>query len=121
MPHARQQLGGVGEDLAAQYLESKGYSIITRNWHAGRYGEIDIVAEEGGMVVVVEVKTRHGVGFGNPEDAVNAAKQAKLRGAAQAYVTSHPQLPQAVRIEVVAVVLSPDGQLLDLKHYRDIS
>ena len=121
MPHLRQKLGNEGEQLAEQYLESKGYTIITRNWHAGRYGEIDIVAEEGGMLVMVEVKTRHGVGFGNPEDAVNKTKQAKLRGAAQAYLTAHPQLPQAARIEVVAVVITPEGTLLDLKHYRDVN
>ncbi len=121
MAHARQQLGGAGEELAAQYLVSKGYQIITRNWHAGRYGEIDIVAEDQGTLVVVEVKTRHGIGFGNPEDAVNKVKQEKLRGATQAYLTAHPQLPQQARIEVVAVVMTPNGELIDLKHYRDIS
>jgi putative endonuclease len=120
MPHQRQQLGLEGENFAAQYLEGKGYTILTRNWHAGRYGEIDIVAEDAGTLVVVEVKTRHGVGFGNPEDAVNKTKQEKLRAAAQAYLTAHPQLPQQARIEVVAVVLSHEGGVLDLKHYQDI-
>lgn len=120
MPHARQTLGATGEDAAAQFLEQRGYVILDRNWHAGRYGEIDIVAQEGGALVVVEVKTRQGTGFGNPEDAVNKAKQAKLRGAAAAYVAAHPHLPQQVRIEVVALVMSDAGEVLDLKHYRDI-
>lgn len=120
MPHTRQVLGAAGERAAEEYLVNLGYVILDRNWHAGRYGEIDIVAEEAGMLVVVEVKTRHGTGFGNPEDAVNKAKQEKLRGAAQAYLTSHPHLPQAVRLEVVAVVLSTEEEVLDLKHYRDI-
>lgn len=121
MPHARQTLGAAGEDVAAQFLEQRGYVILERNWHAGRYGEIDIVAQDGASLVVVEVKTRHGTGFGNPEEAVNKAKQAKLAGAASAYVAAHPHLPQQVRIEVVALVLSPTGEVLDLKHYHDIN
>lgn len=120
MPHDRQRLGAAGEELAARFLEQRGYVVLDKNWHAGRYGEIDIVAQDGDSLVIVEVKTRHGAGFGNPEDAVNAAKQEKLRGAAAAYLLAHPQLPQSVRIEVVAVVLSPRGEALDLKHYRDI-
>ena len=120
MPHARQRLGNEGEELVAQYLVGQGYTIITRNWHAGRYGEIDIVAEQGGMLVMVEVKTRHSAQFGNPEEAVNRTKLEKLRAATQAYVTAHPQLPQAARIEVVAVIMSPDSKLVDLEHYRDI-
>lgn len=119
MPHTRQVLGAAGERAAERYLVDLGYVVLERNWHAGRYGEIDIVAQEGDTLVVVEVKTRHGTGFGNPEDAVNGVKQAKLQGAAQAYLLAHPHLPQAVRIDVVAVIMAPDGELLELKHYRD--
>ncbi len=120
MPHTRQVLGAAGERAAEEYLENLGYVILDRNWHAGRYGELDIVAQEGDNLVVVEVKTRHGVGFGNPEDAVTKLKRSKLAGATQAYLVAHPHLPQAVRIEVVAVVISSNGEELDLKHYRDI-
>lgn len=119
MPHVRQELGAAGEELAVRFLQQQGYEIIDRNWHAGRYGEIDIVAQHNSELVMVEVKTRHGTGFGNPEEAVNKAKQEKLRAATQAYILAHPQLPQQARIEVVAVLMSVEGKLIDLKHYRD--
>ena len=112
MPHQRQKTGTVGEAVARAYLESCGYLILTQNWHAGRWGEIDIVA--------VEVKTRRGIGFGNPEEAVNKTKQAKLQGAGQAYLTAHPQLSQKARFDVVAILLSPTDDVIDLKHYQAI-
>ncbi|MDP3986196.1 MAG: YraN family protein [Candidatus Veblenbacteria bacterium] len=118
MPHARQKTGGLGEAAARSYLEERGYVVLAQNWHAGRWGEIDIVAQEGNELIFVEVKTRRGAGFGYPEEAVNRAKQAKLRGAAQAYLTAHPHLPQQPRFDVVAIVLSERGEVEDIKHFR---
>jgi len=118
MPHARQQLGQAGEAAAVSYLEGLGYEILAQNWHAGRYGEIDIVAQDGVALVVIEVKARQSIGFGYPEEAVNKTKQDKLRSAAQAYVLAHPQLPAELRFDVVAVVLTPGGEVMELKHYR---
>jgi len=120
MPHQRQKTGTVGEAVARAYLESCGYLILTQNWHAGRWGEIDIVASKGDELVFVEVKTRRGIGFGNPEEAVNKTKQAKLQGAGQAYLTAHPQLSQKARFDVVAILLSPTDEVIDLKHYQAI-
>ena len=118
MPHLRQRTGAVGEAAARAFLEKQGYTILAQNWHAGRWGEIDIIAQQGDELVFVEVKARRGAGFGYPEEAVNRAKQAKLRGAGQAYLTSHPQLPQKARFDVIALVLTKPGQVFDLKHYR---
>ena len=121
MPHQRQVIGKSGETDAADYLSRAGYKIIARNWHAGRYGEIDIVACEGDQLVLVEVKTRSSIGFGYPEEAVNKHKQFKLQGAAQSFILSHPHLPQNVRFDVIAIVLSPDGQMSDFKHFKGIN
>lgn len=118
MPHLRQQVGNRGEVVAAKFFETRGGQLVARNWHAGRYGELDLVFEEQGELVVVEVKTRVGSGFGRPEEAVNQAKQAKLKLAAQAFLLAHPHLPQRVRFDVVAVVLSPAGDLVDFKHFE---
>lgn len=120
MPHARRLAGNAGEDLVSDYLEQAGYTVVTRQWHAGRYAEIDIVAVKAEQVVFVEVKSRHGLGFGWPEEAVTRDKQAKLRAAGEAFLLAHPQLPQATRFDVVAVLLSPDEKLLELKHYENV-
>jgi len=60
----------------------------------------------------VEVRTRRGTGFGSPEESVTAAKQARLIALAEAYRQEHPEAPEAWRIDVVAVALTPQGQLV---------
>ncbi len=72
------RLGRWGEDLAAEFLEGKGYRIVDRNWKC-RFGELDLVAEGGGFLCFVEVKLRrleplrHGGGAGGPAQAGEAA------------------------------------------------
>lgn len=71
-------LGRYGEEVAAAHLIAAGLSIVARNWRC-REGEVDIVAVDGDVLVMCEVKTRRGVGFGTPLDAVTPAKAARLR------------------------------------------
>ncbi|MGH8888599.1 MAG: YraN family protein [Acidothermaceae bacterium] len=75
---ARGALGRYGEDVAARHLVTAGLTLLDRNWRC-REGEVDIVAREGDVLVVCEVKTRRGVGFGTPLDAVTPVKAARLR------------------------------------------
>lgn len=84
----RKDIGNLGEKLARQFLVKKGYAIIGSNYRCP-YGEIDIIARDGGFLVFVEVKTRTGTDLGIPEESVNAAKQAKLRQAALHYLQEH--------------------------------
>ncbi|HLD86009.1 MAG TPA: YraN family protein [Patescibacteria group bacterium] len=121
MPHLRQRTGAVGEAAARAFLEKQGYTILAQNWHAGRWGEIDIIAQEQEEIVFIEVKSRRGFGFGNPEEAVNRAKQGKLQGAGQAYLTAHPQLPQSARFDVLAVLLSAAGEVQEIKHFKRLT
>jgi len=71
-------LGRYGEEVAAAHLVAAGLTIVARNWRC-RQGEVDIVAVDGDVLVMCEVKTRRGVGFGTPLDAVTPAKAARLR------------------------------------------
>lgn len=102
--------GRLGEDLAVELLESKGCRILERNFRFGRE-EIDVIAFEptpkndGGMIVFVEVKARRGRGYGDPEAAVDPAKQAAIRRVAEAYLHERRLIPSPVRFDVVAVVL----------------
>lgn len=98
-------LGAHGEDLAAEWYRSGGYRIVARNWRC-REGEIDLIAARGGTVVIAEVKTRSSRSFGSPAEAVNHAKQRRLRTLAARWLASSdgPRHPVQVRFDVVSVV-----------------
>ncbi|MDO8599574.1 MAG: YraN family protein [bacterium] len=109
MPHARSRFGTAGEDLAATYLEQKGYRILERNART-RVGELDLVCQLGRVLVFVEVKTRTSAAFGHPEESVTHAKQQHLVRAAHAYVSSHTAFRTTpFRIDVVAITMRPSG------------
>jgi putative endonuclease len=109
MKDARKKLGRLGESLAADHLEQRGYVIRQRNYRCP-IGEMDIVAEDGDCLVFVEVRTRRGREYGTPEESITAAKQAKLVEVAQTYLQEH-DWPEDWRIDVVAVELTRRGKL----------
>lgn len=117
MSYAGKGLGATGERLAAQALRDAGLEIVAQNWRCP-VGEIDIVAREGEIVAVVEVKTRRGREAGTPEQAITAGKRAKLCELAQMYIESSGW-EGLVRIDVVAVELDAAGKLLRLNHWRE--
>jgi putative endonuclease len=114
---SRQRLGGAGERLAAEHLRQAGYQVRAFNYRC-RLGEIDIVAEEAGDLVFVEVKTRRGDAYGLPEEAVTVAKQRKLIAAAQTYLEAHACADASWRVDVVAVALTPAGKVQEVRIYR---
>lgn len=111
---ARLRLGRYGEDLAARYLRERGLEVLDRNWRC-EHGEIDIVATDGPCLVVCEVKTRRGVGFGEPVEAVTVAKALRLRRLAAAYVHACGLHPGALRVDVVGVLCRP-GRPAEIRH-----
>jgi putative endonuclease len=113
----RSELARRGADAAAAYLERIGMTIVERNWRT-RTGEIDIVASDGGIVVLVEVKTRRSERAGTAEEAVSVAKQRRLARLAATYLAQAAgPPPKEVRFDVVAIrVLGEDRALL--RHYR---
>lgn len=119
MPHERQRLGKKGEDLAAQYLSKQGVTIIDKNYHFSRYAEIDLIGRQNNETVFIEVKTRGGLGFGPPEDAVTPAKQDKIRQAAESYILFHPQLGGNFRFDVVAINFNEQGKP-QIKHFKNV-
>lgn len=117
MGEARQSVGRIGERLAANALEERGYRILERNFRC-QAGEIDLVAQESDDLVFVEVKTRRGTVCGLPEEAVNSRKARKLQEVAAYYLDAH-QLPDCSwRIDVVAVQFSPSGRLEEIRIYQ---
>ncbi|WP_169165894.1 YraN family protein [Cellulomonas taurus] len=100
----RQSIGRRGEALAAQWVRSRGWRVIDSNWRCPA-GEIDLVALDGEHLVVIEVKTRTGTGFGHPAEAVTASKLGRLRRLAAHWVAAHDLRPASIRVDVIAVLL----------------
>jgi putative endonuclease len=96
--------GKKGEELAADYLKSKGYEILETNWRF-RNLEADIIAILAGTLVVAEVKTRSTAFFGEPETFVTRQKQKNLIKAAHEYIERY-QLDLEVRFDIVSVVMN---------------
>lgn len=108
MSERRSILGRKGEDLAAEFLERKGFRILARNYRQ-RLGEIDIIARAGDCVVFVEVKTRQGGGKYAPAEAVTRRKQLQIARVAQYYLAVSRQQDFPSRFDVVTVETAMDG------------
>jgi putative endonuclease len=107
--------------VAAAYLRGQGMRVVARNWRC-RHGELDLVVLDGADLVAVEVKTRTGLGFGHPAEAVTRAKQARLRRLVAELVRTTPSLGgvPAVRVDVVAVLLRRGAPAL-VQHLRGVA
>lgn len=111
-------LGRWGEERAAEHLTAAGLQVLDRNWRC-ELGELDLVARDvDGSVVFVEVKTRSGVGFGEPAEAVGAVKARRLRALACRWLLEHrPPGAEALRFDVVGIVRVP-GRQPQVTHLR---
>ncbi len=108
-------LGKLGEDVAVQYLMEQGYEILERNWR-NVHKEIDIIAKEGGELVIVEVKTRKSDEYGQPDLAVTSRKQHLLVAAANAYLFKNG-LDVNTRFDIVSILMKEEGPVID--HIKD--
>ena len=108
-------IGIKGEELAAVYLEGKGYAILEKNWRFGRE-EIDIIAQQNETLVVVEVKARTGSFFGEPEEFVTKQKQKNLIKAINAYIEKK-NLEMEVRFDIIGVIFT--GKNHRINHIED--
>jgi len=109
-------VGRYGEDVAERHLCEAGLRVLDRNWRCAD-GEIDIVAVEGDTLVVCEVKTRSGMGYGDPGEAVGPAKAARLRRLALRWLSGREVGWQDLRFDVVTVLRRPRGGPL-VRHLR---
>jgi putative endonuclease len=110
------ETGARGEQIAQEFLQAKGYTLLHRNWRTARK-EVDLIALDGEMLVFIEIKTRSGFAFGFPEEAVGPQKQQHLRVAATAFLRLFPQY-RTVRFDVVSIMLR-NGHIEELRHLVD--
>jgi putative endonuclease len=102
MSSSKREEGREGEARAVKTLKKEGYKIIETNYRT-RFGEIDIIAEEEGYLVFVEVKKRNTPTFGDPFHAINARKRAHMIKSALFYLKSHDSFNRRVRFDVVGI------------------
>lgn len=116
-------IGRYGEEIACEYLESKKYKIINKNFYAS-HNEIDIIAENKQYIIFVEVKTRSctpnsDFSFGTPATAVTYSKQKRTLLAAQAYLNEHHN-KKTPRLDVIEIYLNKaDSSLIKINHIED--
>ena len=109
------ELGEMAEGLAQQYLVKLGYTIKDTNWYYGHL-ELDIVAQDGNELVVVEVKSRSGIRYEHPSEAVTNGKIKRIVEAAEAYI-QEKDIEMETRFDVITVIFV--NQKFELEHFKD--
>jgi putative endonuclease len=108
-------LGKQGEQLAVEFLQKNGYEILETNWTFQK-AEVDIIAQKGSILAIVEVKTRSSIDFGLPQDFVKSKKIQLLVKAVNEYVIAN-DLEVAVRFDIVAI--HKEANEFILEHLED--
>jgi putative endonuclease len=116
---AEDALGAYGERVAVAHLLAAGLTVLDRNWRCP-LGELDIVARDGDLLVVCEVKTRSSTRRGHPLEAVTTDKVARLHRLAEAWIEDRRVHPAGVRIDLLAV-LRPDRGPALVEHVRGVA
>ena len=109
----RRQTGMLAENSACAFLESQGFTIITRNF-LRRVGELDVVARAGDLLIIVEVRTRGSERFGGAAASIGRSKQRRIAATAALLLQRHRELRQC-RVRFDAIIVR-DGGIEWLKH-----
>ena len=116
-PKEKDVLGRAGEKAAADFLSKKGYKILQQNYLLPD-GEIDIVAQDGQTLVMVEVKTRKSNNFGKPYEAVTEAKQRRMIKLARQFMFRFRVLRLPVRFDIVSITgTTPED--FEIEHFAE--
>jgi putative endonuclease len=117
MSKKRKQLGDRGEDLAALFLQGKGFEILERQYKISA-GEIDLICRDKGEIVFVEVKTRQTETFGYPEESVTPDKIRHIMSVVQNYLRKSFCEDAPWRVDIVAIQIKDSGP--DIVHFEGI-
>ena len=117
MAKTGRQIGDEGEDIAAAYLESKGWLILDRNYFFEK-AEVDIVAYDHTQIIFIEVKSRSGTYFGRPEEYVTSKKEKLVKKAAEAWIYERKMDTALVRFDVISIVKEKNSAP-DITHFED--
>lgn len=116
----KQKVGAWGEDLAAAFLARQGFAIVERNFRT-RWGEIDIIASRAGHLHFVEVKTRLGVGSGQPEEAIHYYKLSRIMQTAKLFLAWRNPPFNDFQFDSVGVVVDNQRKTAQIKYCANIA
>ena len=120
MTKKRLDVGQAGEKAARDHLNKIGYKIVQANYRCS-LGEIDIVAYDKDVIVIIEVRTKTGTAYGAPEESITAEKGRRLKRLALYYLQTKFRREVPCRIDLIAVVLNKkDYSVSNLNHIRGI-
>jgi putative endonuclease len=100
---SNKEKGDKGEQIATDHLIKKGYQILERNWRH-HHLEVDIIASKEDLLHIIEVKTRHSLRYGRPEESITRDKMTFLKNAAEAYQFQHPYW-KYLQFDVIAITI----------------
>jgi putative endonuclease len=116
MSAARQQLGRIGEAIAARWLRRRGWRVVAERFRSG-HRDVDLIVERDGTVAFVEVKTRHRSAFGDPVEAVSWRKRRELIRSAMVWADRFGPPGASYRFDVVGVVVA--GRDAKIRHVEN--
>ena len=116
MKTENRNVGRAGESVAEEFLVRKGYETVLRNFST-RFGEIDLIMNDNGVLVFVEVKAKKGLIFGSPEEMFTRGKYDKVKRMATVYLKGRDV---SCRIDMVAVVLDELNKRVSVRHYENV-
>ncbi len=115
----RNSIGKIGEDAACEYLQSRGYLILERNFRS-KFGEIDIVTRYKDKYIFVEVKTKTDDRTGKPFEAVGRNKINHIKRAVEFYLLSNKIKNVKLSIDVVSIMLDQSRKIKQLQHFQSV-
>lgn len=118
MTQRRRTLGQWGESRAIQYLRAQGCQVVASNWRC-QAGEADVIVLDGSCLAFVEVRTRRGDAFGEPEESITPRKLARMAAVAQTYVYEEGWEGDW-RLDVIAIQVGR-GRPASIEWYRNVS
>lgn len=114
----RKDKGRAAEEAAASHLQQQGWRIIERNWSC-RSGELDIIAEQGKILLFVEVRSRSGISYGMPAESIDARKIQQVRRTAEVYLHRFGLSDRQIRFDAIAVMLGRNLEIRSLEHIEE--
>jgi len=113
-------VGKLGEKIASEYLQKKGFQMVEKNFYC-HWGEIDIVAKELDKLHFVEIKTRIGIRMGKPYESVTKPKVKKLMRTIQFYLLNKKLKNYKLSLDVISIVLDSQGFVDRLDYFENIT
>jgi putative endonuclease len=113
VPPEKKEIGQKGENLAVDYLQNAGYTVLERNYRC-KLGEIDIIARDNDTLVFIEVRSRSSLAFGLPQESINRRKRHQISKVALEYMIRRKLKNIPARFDVVAVSFEGRKEKVDL-------